>query len=150
MANFVNDWVVHQARIEFASVPGVEPFEDYGLFSLGFNRRVLLRFKKADDADHPRNYPTRQQAEIAAQQLLIPGWVEPTWVNAAYHFDAAGEAIDRILITCWLGEHLLWSLPVYDARTDDETGVIPFPARPETQPRASRVRAKNVKKPDDA
>jgi hypothetical protein len=153
MANFVNDWVVQHARTAFLSVERVEAFEERGLFCLSFQRKILLRFKKADDDDMTRNYPTKQQMELGGQELqrLIPGWEEATWVSACYHFTPTLDAIDRIRITCRRSDHLLWCIPVYDAETDSSGGIIPFPEPQGPQPtdqRKSRVKPRNVKKPD--
>ena len=144
MANFVNDHVVQEARIEFASVPGVSCFEERGLFALSFDKKLLMRLKKADEDDLTRNYPTLQQKDVRSQQLIIEGWEEATWVNAAYHFTPTSDAIDRILITCLMTDYNLWSISIYDAREEKEAETILFP---EHQPRRVVVRPREVRKP---
>ena len=150
MANFVNDWVIQHARAEFPEdrVNGIEPFEDRGFFCVGINKQIIVRFKKADDEDMARNYPTKQQMEIGGQQLLIPGWIQPTVVSACYHFTEALDAIDRIVISCGFNGHRLWRIPVYDVNDGTETGVLPFGSPQEPQPRKSRVLPKGATKPE--
>jgi hypothetical protein len=151
MANFVNDWVIQHARVEFpeARAKGIEPFEDRGFFCVGIDRRVVVRFKKADDEDMGRNYPTKQQVEIGCQQLFIPGWTQPTVVSVCYHFTKALDAIDRIVITCGFNGHRLWRIPVYDRDDGIQREVLPFGQPPSApQPRKSRVLPKDTTKPE--
>lgn len=150
MANFVNDWVIQHARAEFPENrrKGIQPFEDRGFFCVGIERKIILRFKKADDDGMARNYPTKQQIEIGGQQLLIPGWIQPTIVSATYHFTRPLDAIDRIVITCIFNGHRLWQIPVYDGHDGMELGVLPFGDPQAPGPRKSRVLPKDVTKPE--
>lgn len=150
MADFVNDWVVHYARSEFLDdrTNGVESFDERGFFCVGISRQIIMRFKKADDEDMARNYPTKQQIEIGGQQLIIPGWTQPTIVSACYHFTKTLDAIDRIVITCSFNGHRLWRIPVFDGNEGTETGVLPFGSPQAPQPRKSKVLPKDIKKPE--
>src|SRR5437660_12819218 len=63
VSGFINDWVVQEARINFASSKKVEILDDLGFFYLAFDKTLVLRFKKADDEGRTSNVRTRQQEE---------------------------------------------------------------------------------------
>jgi hypothetical protein len=150
MANFVNDWVVQHARGEFPldKAKGVEPFDGLGFFCIGFDRKLILHFKKSDDADLTKNIPTKQQQEIQEHQRVIDGWEQVTWVSACYRLTPTADSIDRVVITCRWKSATLWHIPIYDARTEAEVGLIPFPEPQEPQQRKSRVRPKGLTTPE--
>lgn len=149
-SNFINDWVVQYAREEFRPDPeaGVDPFDQNGLFVIGFKRRILLRFKRGDDNDSPSNIQTGQQQDIGCQQLTFEGWPEATWLHACYHVTPALDAIDRIVITCRFVGHRLWCIPVFKAGQNENISVLPFVEPQATPQRKSRVVPRNLETPE--
>jgi hypothetical protein len=151
MANFVNDWVVQEARIAFDSVAGVKQGDEASSFCLCIENTLVLRFKKLDNDDATSNIRTKRQADIDAQFFEFPGWEATTLVSAGYHFTRAGDAIDRIKITCHYLAELLWWIPVYDAGASGASDLLPFP-EPPTAPtvpeKKSRVKPKDLNMPE--
>jgi hypothetical protein len=74
-ASIVHDLMIHQVRKEFTEVHGVRvidlPYPCHRTF-LEIDQRLLLRFKKLDEAKQPRNYPTDFATEYEADNDL-PG-----------------------------------------------------------------------------
>lgn len=91
---------------------GLYPLKLRGLHVLNFQNRALTRFKKVKPNGQHSNYQTRQQQDYDDQKAL-PGLPEPAFrLTAGYQLDAAGSALERIMIARPMGRGIFWTAQV--------------------------------------
>lgn len=101
-ACLIHDFAVQEAKRVFARRPGVNLIErDETLFVI-VDRRVMFRFKKADESGLSRNSPTGQALLFADpdQQMRLPDLDIPdVWrVDVVYVLNALATKIDRVAV----------------------------------------------------
>lgn len=94
------------------TVPGLVPLRIRGLSVLNYQDKALTRFKKVRANGRHSNYQTRQQQDYDDQNSL-PGIPEPAFrLTAGYQLDAAGSALERIMIARPIGREIFWTAQV--------------------------------------
>jgi hypothetical protein len=150
-ATFINDHIVCRARDIFENEKRIKLYEEYGFLCLNFGDRAIVHFKKLDEHGRPSSYPTGQQRRIAMQELPMPDCPDPTWLSVGYElkFPAAGDQIDKILISCCLADKAKWTIPLWDSQDGSgDFGQPLLPRTPSEQPRVRRVRPRNIRDVD--
>lgn len=110
-ANCLYDFIVHYAKLHFADVPSVMPFERRGLFLLGFSGRLTIRFKKLGAGNKTSNVQTKQQVDFNLQ-IDLPGIPKAFRLTVGYVLDAAQTSIKDVLVTHQTGRRLAWDISI--------------------------------------
>lgn len=91
---------------------GIHALNVRGLRALNYRDRALARFKKVKPNGKHSNYQTRQQQDYD-DQLPLPGIPPEAFrLTAGYHLDAAGVALERIMIARPIGRSIFWTAQV--------------------------------------
>lgn len=107
------------------TTPGLHSVKVKGLHVLNYRDLTVTRFKKVRPDGRHTNYQTKQQQDYDDQKHLegIPG--PALRLTAGYHLDAAGSALERIMIARPIGRNVFWTSQVTMiegvARWDDIT-----------------------------
>lgn len=92
--------------------PGVHLLNARGLKLLNYFDRYVIRFKHVDGRGLHRNYPTEQQEDFD-KDFDIPGLPqEAVRLTSGYQLDAAGESIERVVMSRVLGKNVLWQAQI--------------------------------------
>lgn len=101
--------VIHEIRGQFAEVRGVKLLNIRRLNVLNIQNKLVLRFKKVDEAGRSSSFRTHQQ-ENFDKQLPLPGLPQAaTRLTIGYEPDVAFSEIVRVLVSCPHGESILWA-----------------------------------------
>jgi hypothetical protein len=136
-ANCLYDFIVHYAKLHFADVPGVIPFERRGLFLLGFSGRLTIRFKKLGAGNRASNIQTKQQVDFNLQ-IDLPGIPRAFRLTVGYVLDAMQTSIKDVLVTHQTGRRVEWGIPI--AQTHPT--ILEMPMADATLERKVKVRVK--------
>jgi hypothetical protein len=91
---------------------GIVALNIRGLRVLNYKNQALARFKKVKPNGRHSNYQTKQQQDYD-DQLPIPGLPLPAFrLTAGYLLDAAGTALERIMIARPIGRGVFWTAQV--------------------------------------
>ena len=138
-ANCLYDFIVHYARVHFANAPGVTLLERRGLFLLGFQGRITIRFKKLGPGKKTSNIQTQQQVDFNLQ-IKLPGILIADRLTVGYILDATQTSIKDVLVTLQTGRRLEWDIPIIETQPT----VIEMPVAERQVERKARIR---IKKP---
>ncbi len=109
----LNDCIVYEASQIFAEVEGVQVFEECESTWFLFSPRAVLRFKKVDESETPRNFPTRRQSKITYQQHEFSVCdSKPTVINIGYQPNKFFTEIKSVSLSCHDGSYVCWQLPL--------------------------------------
>jgi len=99
-------WAYVQNQID--GKPGVALLNVRGLKLLNFQDRYVLRFKQVNKAGQHHNYRTDQQNDFD-QDVVLDG-IPPAAMRltSGYQLNAAGDAVERVLVARILGKSVLW------------------------------------------
>jgi hypothetical protein len=112
MANCIYSHAEKRMLGAAAETTGLTAINLKGLNVLNFNDKVVIRFKKVSANGRHSNYQTEQQQQYD-DQLPLPGIPEPAFrLTAGYQMDAAGSALERIMIARPLGRTVFWAAQV--------------------------------------
>lgn len=91
---------------------GIYALNVRGLRVLNYRDMALARFKKVKPNGKHSNYQTRQQQDYD-DQLPLPGIPPAAFrLTAGYQLDAAGSALERIMIARPIGRNVFWTAQV--------------------------------------
>ncbi len=91
---------------------GIHALNVRGLRALNYRDIALARFKKVRPNGKHSNYQTQQQQDYD-DQLPLPGIPPEAFrLTAGYHLDAAGAALERIMIARPIGRNIFWTAQV--------------------------------------
>lgn len=112
-ASLIHDFIVINAEKEFSGKQGIECYYTYGLFTVSFYDKVMVRFKKLDSRMKASNIPTHQALCFETQeQLSFPSFPQQTTVTAGYIPSSTWTEIVQKVITCYKNKKLLWVIPI--------------------------------------
>lgn len=123
-AHALNCHVRKSMREEWASDKEVR-FEDDEFFRAGFCGLYRVRVKKVEADMRPKNRPSQQQAEWDHQNPKLFPEMEGVNLTLGYQIDEMGQNIVRADLTCWMGEYAVWSIPVFNDRTEQGSLFLP-------------------------
>ena len=107
-ANVVSSLMANEARKRF---PWAEFIETDNRFNVVLDRRLVVRFKKLNDARLPQNYPTLGALEFELQPEL-PNMAPFARVTVGYQLDRLQTKIEGVYATCFDGSRRVWEFPL--------------------------------------
>ena len=128
-AGVVYDFAIKDARTRFEGreSEGVRTRAEFDSLLVIFDEELVLRFKKLDDGERPRNSRTSRQWLFERQCLQLPGIPEEaTKVTAVYTLNPDQSSIVKVSVVCWCVNTLKWIIPLFEA--DSGNMVFEFPA----------------------
>jgi hypothetical protein len=143
-ANMIWGLMVDEARQRFGAIRGVHIVDRDQRFLVVFRNRVVVRFKKLNEAHETANYPTPAAILLDEQQTIEGIPAGTIIVSVGYVLDSQTTEIDSVLVTFkdarWKWEYSL---------TAASSAPVAQLELPNVQPPLPRVRAKSgVKLPD--
>src|SRR5436309_10577080 len=99
----VYDFIIQAVSHRFEGRRGVQLFRSRGLWMLGIDNRLVVRFKKLRTDLRYSNYPTRQQ-QLFSRQLDLVGIPAATRLVAGYLLDPLAIRISQTVITLQIGQ----------------------------------------------
>lgn len=120
-ANCVHAHILTEVSTEFIDTPGAAVLNARGLRVLNIGDRIVGRFKKVNEEGRSRSYPTHQAINFDRQLPLpiIPS--AATRVTFGYEPDLAFSKISRIVVSCPMGETILWCAQICPNETGGAT-----------------------------
>lgn len=149
-ANVVHDYICHEIRHKFDSIPGISIIEDPGFLILNFSDIVLLRFKLLDRNLRARNIQTKQQKYYDNQSELPNLPPKAYRVIAGYQLDKAQVAVKDILIVRSIRKRTVWSYSILNDNVSSLRLPLAMDDVETEQPPRRRVKPKNLEKLDDS
>ena len=143
-AGIVHQYIVESAKRRFHDVSSVALSEQDKYFRLVFDDKVVMRFKKLDDALHSSGIPTGQRLDYT-RQICIEGF-ERTNLIVGYRLDESETRILDIHIICPVNpQRNLWTFEL-QSHLEAETHLDAIPVGIEE---TARVTAKSRKTKKD-
>lgn len=125
-ANLMYDLLVSRIQKEFEDTPGVTFTSSRGLFTLTFDSRLVIRFKKfRSKALKTSQIMTLQQRRLAKQELDLG--LNATTVVAGYLLDALGTKLKKLAVVCPLNGENVWEIDLHDEANGGLAGVAMLP-----------------------
>ena len=134
-AGNVSDFLAFHARVILNQLPGVNIIPYRGLFLVGVDGRVVLRFKKLRDDKKTSNILTRQQRLLRENRAaMLPG-IPPkaAILVVGYLLNITQTGIEAVLITCQNGNRLEYFIPIPKTQAKSSSNIIDMPKREEKQ-----------------
>ena len=145
-ASCLYDFIIDHVRRRFADVPNITFFERRGLFMLGIDGLVTLRFKKLRYGKKTSNIQTTQQMNIFGRQLDLPGVPKAARLTVGYMLDVSQSFIKSVLVTLQMGNEVMWD---FSLSTSQQT--LAFPDSKQQQEAQVNVKTKApLKKTSDS
>jgi len=126
IANAMWDYMIKHARIEFDDTPGIHVIDRPNTCLLHFDSGIVLRFKKGDDNNLSRNYPTNFALDFNDPQINLPSVPHATRVEVLYIPDREGVEIESIRVVKRNRDQPEWW---YVIDTEAAANVHELPAR---------------------
>ena len=92
--------------------PEFHLFRLRGLNLLNWKDQFVFRFKKVDGSGRHQNYQTLQQKDFDDQLELLDVPPAAVRLTSGYQPDAAGQAIERIIVAKPLQRSIIWAAQV--------------------------------------
>ncbi|MCK1496967.1 hypothetical protein IVB20_07565 [Bradyrhizobium sp. 188] len=96
----------------FDGTPGVNFLDRRGLHLLNYRDQALIRVKKVNGLGQHANYQTLQQQDYDDEMPLLDLPEAAVRLYAGYQMDAAGAAIERVMIVRQIGKDVIWTAQV--------------------------------------
>jgi hypothetical protein len=115
-ANFINDFMVHNARVLLEDHPDVKFIRQHGRSLLLIKDIIKIKLKKLNRNRRPSNIPTRAVKRYNSQlplelptQYTLPGVLYPiTNLIAGYQANRLKTGVEAVYIVCPDGIHNKW------------------------------------------
>ncbi len=142
-ASMVFDFIRRRTIAEFDDEPDIRIIDKGQTVQFLFSDKVLVRFKKANDAGLGSNIETQAVLEFVDLQLTIPDLLPDIHrVEVCYHLDSLGMQMEEIMVTARNRNHKLWSYPLERLVSGE---VIPLPISPTEETPLPEVRVRTPK-----
>jgi hypothetical protein len=111
-ANCVRSHMLQEIIERFEGRRGCTILRLSGLSLLNYRDELVWRFKKVDGSGRHRNYQTKQQEDFDDQKDLPNIPPKAARLTSGYNLDAAGQIIERIVVSRPLGRTIVWSCQI--------------------------------------
>lgn len=146
-ASMVFDFIRRRAIAEFDGDPNIRIIIKEQTVQFLFRDKVLIRFKKANDAGLGSNIETQAVLQFVDPQMAIPGLLPDIHcVEVCYHLDELATKLKELTVTARERNHKLWSYPLEKSASSN---VIPLPPRPPSGDSPPKVRVRRPKPESD-
>lgn len=98
IANAMWDYMIKHARVEFDDMPGIHVIDRPNTCLLHFDSGIVLRFKKGDNNNLSKNFPTNFALDFNDPQITLPSVPQATRVELLYIPDHEGVEIESIRV----------------------------------------------------
>ena len=142
-ASMVFDFIRTGALEEFDGDPKIHVIVKGQTVHFLFQNRVLVRFKKANDAGLGSNIQTQSVLDFIDPQFELPDLLpEIHHIEVCYHLDRLEMHMDQLSVTARQRNRKLWS---YELQHPPSAKILPFPPAPDGGERPPEVRVRNPK-----
>lgn len=133
-ANFINDHMVHRARVLLEGHPDINFIRRNGRYHLLIRDMIEIKLKKLNRNRRPSNVLTKAVIKYNSQlplqlplQYELPGVLYPiTHLIAGYQANRLKTGVEAVFIVCPEGEHNKWEWRV-DFEPQPTTVQVPEP-----------------------
>lgn len=145
-ANVVWDCMIKHARITFEDTPGVHFLDQHNSCYLYFEPGLIVRFKKADENNRSKNFPTNLALDFNDPQITLPAVPAATRVEVIYKLNREESGIASVCVVQRNHSNIAWVYTIEQA-AGAEIHQLP-PQSKTTNP--TKTRTKVAAKKDSA
>lgn len=116
-ANVVWDCMITHARITFEDTPGVHFIERPNSCYLYFEPGLVVRFKKADENNRSKNFPTNLALDFNDPQINLPAVPTATRVEVVYQLNREESGIASVRVVQRNHSNVAWVYKIEQATT---------------------------------
>jgi hypothetical protein len=128
-ANLVRSYVLHRIKQIVAQHPDLKLREQKRMFAVLIADKVIVRFKKLNDAYRSANIKTKQSQAFRNRSLVFQG-LDALPVDAGWRVDQFYGEIEDVHFVCPNGAGNLWRIPLEDLAIQKKQSVV-FPMQEE-------------------